>query len=97
MTGEISLRGRVLPIGGLREKTMAAYRAGVKTVIIPADNEPALEEIDDTVRKALNFVTARHIDTVLSAALSRALGKKDNDHALPLIKEKTMSPAPISC
>ncbi len=97
MTGEISLRGRVLPIGGLREKTMAAYRAGVKTVIIPADNEPDLEEIDDTVRNALRFVTARHIDTVLSAALSRALGKTEKEHSLALNNEKTISMAPISC
>ncbi|MDR0839027.1 MAG: endopeptidase La [Oscillospiraceae bacterium] len=69
MTGEITLRGRILRIGGLREKTMAALRAGATTVIIPADNEPDLEEIDQTVRRALNFVTARSIDTVLDVAL----------------------------
>ena len=71
MTGEISIRGRVLPIGGLKEKTMAALRYGVSTVIIPEDNLRDLEEIDPTVRKALNFVTAKSIDTVLDTALRR--------------------------
>ena len=69
MTGEISIRGRVLPIGGLKEKTMAALRFGVHTVIIPKDNEKDLEEIDQTVRKALNFICVSHVDTVLEAAL----------------------------
>ena len=71
MTGEISLRGRVLAIGGLKEKTMAALRHGISTVIIPKDNERDLEEIDQTVRAALNFVMASHIDTVLETALNR--------------------------
>ena len=65
MTGEISLRGRVLPIGGLREKTMAALRAGVKTVIIPKDNEADLDEIDPLVRDKLHFVCVDHADQVL--------------------------------
>jgi ATP-dependent Lon protease len=69
MTGEITIRGRILRIGGLKEKTMAAMRAGVKTVIIPADNESDLEEIDQTVRHALNFVTAKNIDDILDVAL----------------------------
>ena len=69
MTGEITLRGRILEIGGLREKTMAALRAGVKTVIIPADNERDLEEIDQSVRRSLEFVTASHIDNILDIAL----------------------------
>lgn len=71
MTGEITLRGRVLPIGGLREKTMAALRAGIHTVIIPAENEPDLAEIDPTVRAALNFITASRAEAVLDAALCR--------------------------
>ncbi len=71
MTGEISIRGRVLPIGGLKEKTMAAHRYGIRTVIIPKDNERDLEEIDQTVRSALNFVTAQSIETVLATALNR--------------------------
>ena len=69
MTGEISIRGRVLAIGGLKEKTMAALRQGVKTVIIPQDNVKDLEEIDQTVRKALNFIAVRSADTVLQTAL----------------------------
>lgn len=71
MTGEISLRGRVLAIGGLKEKTMAALRHGVRTVIIPKDNERDLEEIDQTVRRQLNFISAQTVDTVLEAALNR--------------------------
>lgn len=69
MTGEISIRGRVLPIGGLKEKTMAALRHGIKTVIIPEGNAKDLEEIDQTVRRALNFLTVSHVDSVLEAAL----------------------------
>lgn len=71
MTGEISLRGRVLPIGGLKEKTMAALRHGIGTVIIPKDNERDLEEIDPLVKKALNFVTVETADAVLNVALNR--------------------------
>ncbi len=71
MTGEISLRGRVLPIGGLKEKTMAALRHGIHTVIIPKDNERDLAEIDQTVRNALHFVVAQTVDTVLETALNR--------------------------
>ena len=69
MTGEITLTGRVLPIGGLREKTMAALRGGLKTVIIPFDNLPDLEEIDQTVRRALTFVPVVRLDDVLDKAL----------------------------
>ena len=71
MTGEISLRGRVMRIGGLKEKTMAALRHGIRTVIIPRDNERDLEEIDQTVRRQLNFISAQTMDTVLEAALNR--------------------------
>ena len=71
MTGEITLRGRVLPIGGLREKTMAAYRNGVRTVIIPSENTSDLEEIDQTVRRGLHFVPTDHVDKVLDVALVR--------------------------
>ena len=70
MTGEISLRGRGMAIGGLKEKTMAALRHGIRTVIIPADNARDLEEIDQTVRKSLNFVVASSVDTVLDTALN---------------------------
>ena len=75
MTGEVTLRGRVLPIGGLKEKTMAAKRSGIRTVIIPKENEKDLEEIDQTVRAALRFVTAETVDAVFAHAL--ALPKKE--------------------
>ena len=71
MTGEITLRGRVLPIGGLREKSMAALRNGIHTVIIPKDNEADLEKIDQTVRNALHFIPVSHVDQVLANALER--------------------------
>ncbi len=69
MTGEITLRGRVLPIGGLREKTMAALRNGVGTVLIPADNEKDLAELDPAVRDRLRFVAVSQVDQVLAQAL----------------------------
>ena len=69
MTGEVTLRGRVLPIGGLREKTMAALRGGMKTVLLPADNESDLAEIDPVVRAELKFVPVEHVDQVLSVVL----------------------------
>ncbi len=69
MTGEITIRGRVLPIGGLKEKTMAAYRLGIKTIIIPEDNKSDLDEVDDVVKNSVNFVLADNINTVLDTAL----------------------------
>ncbi len=69
MTGEITLRGKVLAIGGLKEKTMAAYRAGVKTVCIPKENEPDIDELDEVVKNNLRFVVAEDISTVLETAL----------------------------
>ena len=69
MTGEITLRGRVLEIGGLKEKTMAALRGDIRTVVIPRENERDLEEIDPTVRAALQFLVVDHMDSVVDAAL----------------------------
>nr|MBQ4317808.1 endopeptidase La [Clostridia bacterium] len=69
MTGEISLRGSVIAIGGLKEKTMAAYQAGVHTVLIPADNMEDLEDIDPTVRSELEFIPCKKLDDVLSRAI----------------------------
>ena len=69
MTGEITLRGKVMPIGGLKEKTMAAYRAGIKKVLIPKDNIPDLDEIDETVKDSIIFVPVESVDSVLSEAL----------------------------
>lgn len=79
MTGEITLRGRILPIGGLREKTMAAFRNDIHTVIIPADNEADLNDIDPTVRASLDFVTASHADSVIDIALRAATPALDAD------------------
>ena len=69
MTGEITLQGRVLPIGGLKEKTMAAYRAGIRTVLIPADNIPDLEEIEPVVKQAIHFIPVKKLDEVLPQIL----------------------------
>jgi ATP-dependent Lon protease len=74
MTGEISLRGKVLAIGGLKEKTMAAYSAGISTVLIPADNEKDLDNIDPTARENLNFVFCKTADDVLRVALAEEKG-----------------------
>ncbi len=71
MTGEITLHGKVLPIGGLREKTMAAYKAGMKTVIIPAANKGDLEEVDKVVKENIDFVYAERISDVLEIALEK--------------------------
>ncbi len=71
MTGEITLRGRVLPIGGLKEKTMAAYRNGIRTVLLPKDNVRDLEEIDQKVRSGLEFIPVGTVDQVFAAALCR--------------------------
>ena len=73
MTGEVTLRGRVLPIGGLKEKLLAALRGGIKTVFIPAENEKDLAEIPASVKDALEIIPVEHVDEVLARALSRPL------------------------
>ena len=73
MTGEISLRGRVLPIGGLKEKLLAALRSGVKTVLIPSENAKDLADVPDNVKNALNIVPVSTVDEVLAQALSAPL------------------------
>ena len=98
MTGEVTLRGRVLPIGGLREKSMAALRNGIHTVIIPKENEKDLEEIDQTVRGALQFIPVDHVDQVLANALehpplAQAQGMGESLTALPESPE-THTPRP---
>ena len=70
MTGEITLRGRVLPIGGLKEKLLAAKRGGIKNVIIPKDNEPDLQEVPEQITKSLNIIPVEWIDEVISSALT---------------------------
>jgi ATP-dependent Lon protease len=69
MTGEITLRGRVLPIGGIKEKTLSAHRAGLQTIILPKDNERDLEDIPQTVREQLTFKLISHADEALEIAL----------------------------
>ncbi len=85
MTGEITLRGRVLPIGGLREKTMGALRAGIKTVIIPNDNLSDLDDIDQTVRSKLNFIPVSSMDEVVDTVL---LKKESDAHAIMPVHAK---------
>jgi len=70
MTGELTLTGRVLPIGGLKEKAMAAYKTGAKTVIIPFENEHDISEFEDEVKNALTFIPVKHISEVLKIALN---------------------------
>src|SRR5712691_5951076 len=73
MTGEMTLRGRVLPIGGLKEKLLAALRGGLKTVLIPADNEKDLAEIPDNVKRGLKIIPVRTVDEALGHALTAPL------------------------
>jgi ATP-dependent Lon protease len=84
MTGEVTLRGRVLPIGGLKEKLLAALRGGIKTVLIPKDNEKDLEEIPDNVKRGLKLVTVAAVDEVLEHALVRPLTPVDWDEKAEL-------------
>ena len=71
MTGEITLRGRVLPIGGLKEKLLAALRAGITTVFIPKDNEKDLADIPENVKKGLKIIPVADVDQVIAEALAR--------------------------
>ncbi|KAK6318315.1 hypothetical protein J4Q44_G00116060 [Coregonus suidteri] len=88
MTGEITLRGLVLPVGGIKDKVLAAHRAGVKRVIIPKRNEKDLEEIPANVRVELDFVTARNLDEVLNAAFDGGFPGISNPLTLPHIASK---------
>jgi len=88
MTGEITLRGRLLPIGGLKEKLLAALRAGIKTVVIPDENEKDLAEIPDNVKNALTLVTAKTVDEVLRHALTRPLVPIEWDEEAELAKRE---------
>ena len=97
MTGEVTLRGRVLAIGGLKEKTMAAYRNGIQTVIIPAENQKDLEEIDQTVRQALHFVPVEQVDEVLAEALAYPVTTTDASSDVPALplEDSTAQPAAV--
>jgi ATP-dependent Lon protease len=78
MTGEITLRGHVLPVGGVKEKVLAAYRAGIREVVMPEENEKDLEDILDDVREEMTFHFVAHMDEVLTHVL---VGKVDADVA----------------
>lgn len=92
MTGEISLRGRVLPIGGLKEKTMAAYRAKMKTVIVPKENESDLQEIEPIVKENLHFVLAEQMDTVMETAID--FTRRPAKPCLPEVRSEAIPLAP---
>ena len=105
MTGEITLRGRVLPIGGLKEKTMAAYRCGIKHVLIPEDNVPDLADVDPVVKDAVEFHPVTRIDEVLHLALVHMPSplpaippeeEKKENRILP-VSGKVSSKASLSC
>lgn len=81
MTGEINLRGKALPVGGIKEKVLAAHRAGIKKVLIPLENEKDLEEIPANVKKRLEFVLIENMDQVLEHALLTQEIKNDNQES----------------
>ena len=100
MTGEITIRGRVLPIGGLKEKTMAAYKAGMKTVILPKDNLPDLEEVEDVVKESLEFVGVATLDEVLPIAFANntyARGQKKATAKVPATVKAKKGGVPQYC
>jgi ATP-dependent Lon protease len=93
MTGEITLRGRVLPIGGLKEKLLAALRGGLKTVLIPSENEKDLAEIPDNVKKGLKITSVRTVEELLGFALATPLvplawpEEGEAEAVIPAVKE----------
>ncbi len=91
MTGEVTLRGRVLEIGGLKEKVIAAHRAGIKTVIVPKENKKDLEDVPQEVLKDLKFIFVSHMDEVLRIALAKSLGKTEVEQAImrPVLHAQT--------
>jgi ATP-dependent Lon protease len=83
MTGEVTLRGRVLPIGGLKEKTLAAKRAGIKTMIIPKQNEKDLDDIPKNLKKDMKFIFVETMDEVISSALRKKPPRRIAHRRLP--------------
>lgn len=79
MTGEITLRGRVLPVGGIKEKVLAAHRAGIKLVILPKDNRRELDEVPSTIRRKMDFLLVEHMDEVLEEAIVGCFESGDQD------------------
>jgi len=97
MTGEITLRGRVLPVGGIKEKVLAAHRAGLKTVILPKRNEKDLDDLPEQVRKEMNFVFAEQVGDVFKTALGekRMPATVDNGHGQPTSDEEPEKEKPL--
>jgi ATP-dependent Lon protease len=99
MTGEITLRGRVLPIGGLKEKMIAAHRGGIDTLVIPKDNEKDLAEIPTNIKRNLTIIPVEHMDEVLVAALALSdptAFLKEGDHEVDDILEVPPPPKPVA-
>ncbi len=98
MTGEISLRGNVLPIGGLKEKSMAAYKNKMKTVLIPQDNVPDLEKVDEVVKKNIKFIPVSTLDEVLNLALTKPKkSQKDKRKVVEIQESKEETATTICC
>ncbi len=95
MTGEVTLTGNVLPIGGLKEKTMAEYRNGIKTILIPEENVSDLKEIDDAVKENVDFISVSKADEVLSLALSKNVVAKDNKQRSIKLKQDRIQTASV--
>jgi ATP-dependent Lon protease len=89
MTGEITLRGRVLPVGGIKEKVLAAHRAGLRTIILPKRNEKDLDDLPEEVRKELKFVFAEQVTDVFNAALGdqKKANTNGNGHGASIAEE----------
>lgn len=96
MTGELTLRGRVLPIGGLKEKTIAAYKYGIDTVICPEDNKPDLSELNKAVIDNVKFITAKNMDEVLKNALSIKMTPKLHDSLNGFTAESVTIASPVA-
>ncbi len=92
MTGEVTLRGKVLPIGGLKEKVLAAARVGLDTVILPSRNEPDLEDVPQNVRERMNFILVDTVDEVLEAALDEPILEEPHIHLTPPVEPEEPSP-----
>ncbi|MGZ3628702.1 MAG: S16 family serine protease, partial [Ktedonobacteraceae bacterium] len=88
MTGEITLRGRVLPIGGVKEKVLAAHRAGIKTFILPKRNLKDLNDVPREIMKELRFVPVEHMDDVIAVALYTQIHSKDEQDGIPAAMKK---------
>ncbi len=98
MTGEVTLRGLVLPIGGLKEKLLAAHRAGIKKVLIPIENKKDLAEVPDSIKKNMEIIAVKNVDEVLKIALTKNLKRVEwvEVGQLSKSKNKEESKAPIN-